>query len=169
MSFSYLPEQETCPTSYLGGQPMLAPVNAHPMTQFSDSQWSNMSELERRLKRDYSTSTQHHADFYQAMNELGNRHTPVQAQVMPSQPSQPKQDKTIVAMTSWCGFSKKAMASHKEYGVQDKVQELYCDKQDKDHPLCKKTKGYPTYYKPNGTVLKRGYPVQDPKGFYTSL
>lgn len=88
----------------------------------------------------------------------------------PTTQAQPQaQPKTMAALATWCGFSKKAMKEHKDRNLQGKVQELLCDKGDKDHPLCKKTKGFPTYYKPDGTVLKRGFPVQDPKGFYGSL
>ena len=82
-------------------------------------------------------------------------------------PSKKKEPKAIAAMASWCGFSKRAHADHVKYHAN--VQTLWCDKQDKNHALCKKTRGFPTYYHTDGSVMKSGYPVKDPKGFYESL
>lgn len=160
--------------SFCTGTPVLNQVQPDPRSPYTDTEWESM------LGYNYEDNwdpTPVRRDFANAMGELGNRDlqfAPYQAPQThvaqaPAHAPKPKQKKVVAALATWCGFSKKAMASHKQFGVQDQVQELYCDKQDKNHPLCKQTKGYPTYYTSEGSVLKRGYPVQDPKQFYMSL
>ena len=182
-TYIYGPES---PRTHSVGTPVLAHVTEDPMSPYSDAQWEKMLG--------YNLDNTHDAqplrkDFYDAVNQLANRDMKLSAKYATPSAStaappahqvhaQIQQEKvggvgggksTVAAMVTWCGYSKKAMASHKQYGVQDKVQELLCDKQDSNHPLCKQTKGFPTYYKADGTVLKRGYPVQDPQAFYKSL
>ena len=71
-------------------------------------------------------------------------------------PKAPKAQKVQCALASWCGFSKKAAQAHKAQGLGQSIEELWCDKEHKDHPLCKRTRGFPTYYK-DGKVIQTGY------------
>jgi hypothetical protein len=159
--------------SFCTGTPVLNQVQPDPRSPYTDTEWEAMLGYKYEDDCDHTLVRK---DYAQAMGELGNRdlqfapyHAPP-TQIMQAPAQKPQQKKkTVAALASWCGFSKKAMSAHKQFGVQDKVQELYCDKQDKNHPLCKQTKGYPTYYTSEGSVLKRGFPVQDPAGFYRSL
>lgn len=160
-------------------RPVLASVAQDTRSPYTEEEWGRMLGYNFN---DMANTQPVRNDFYTAMGQLTDRsmdltssYVPVQAQRQVPQAhvqvqTQPKEEKpVVVALATWCGYSKKAMAAHTQFGVKDKVQELYCDKQDKTHPMCKKTRGYPTYYKADGSVLKSGFPVQDPKGFYTSL
>lgn len=71
--------------------------------------------------------------------------------------------KVVAAMASWCGFSKKAAQVHAQKNLGNQIQELWCDKQDKAHPLCKKTRGFPTYYDQGGNMVQRGYTANPEK------
>jgi hypothetical protein len=79
------------------------------------------------------------------------------ARPVPVQPQPQGSKKVVAALASWCGYSTKAASAHKAKNVSGQIQELWCDKQDKDHPLCKKTRGFPTYYSQDGKVLHSGY------------
>lgn len=185
-TYMYGPES---PRTHSVGTPVLAHVTEDPMSPYSDAQWEKMLGYNFENTHDVQPLRK---DFYDAVNQLANRdmklsakyttpsaaptrlaHQQVHAQIQQGGGggggSGNSTKPTVAALVTWCGYSKKALASHKQYGVQDKVQELFCDKQDSNHPLCKQTKGFPTYYKADGTVIKRGYPVQDPQAFYKSL
>lgn len=172
-------------TMYKFDAPILGNVAEHPDSPYTEKQWNDMLHYDFNDGNPNPAPTHH--EFYRAMGELSSRSmdltapyhvtTPMNSMTpmnqMASSSSSPppssKPKKTIAALTTWCGFSKKAMAAHKQYNVQDKVEELYCDKEHKNHPVCQKTTSYPIYYDANHNVLKKGFPVHNPAMFYQSL
>ena len=150
--------------------PVLASDAQCQSSPYSDQEWQRMLGQ----KPDPMASIQTSQNMYNAaMNSMGDRSMQFSSYVAPVMPSSvatptvpaapatpahvKSQSKVIMAGASWCGFSKKAMLAHKAKNVEGMIDTKWCDKEDKDHPLCKKTKGFPTYYKADGTVLKRGY------------
>ncbi len=156
----YNPSTYGC-DSFCTGTPQLVQVAQDPKSPYTDKEWEAMLGYKYDDNWDPTPVRQ---DYARAMGELGNQdvqfapyHAPQTMQHVQAQPVPQPQKKVVMAGASWCGFSKKAVLAHKAKGVQDQIDEKWCDKQDKNHPLCKQTKGYPTYYSADGTVLKRGY------------
>ena len=160
-------------------RPVLATAEQVEAPVYTDAQWNNMLGYTYEQPFDATVSKKL---YMQANHEVAGsrdiRHLlakpvppvhpmPATSLKHEAQHSKEPQPKAIAAMASWCGFSKKAHVDHQKYNAN--VKTLWCDKGDKQHELCKKTRGFPTYYTPNGQVMNSGYPAQDPKGFYTKL
>lgn len=161
-------------------KPLLASKQQVESDVFSSTEWQSMLGYVHDAPFNPVASTQL---YTKAMGEMAPsrdlkrmlqaQHQPTALAKSPSAqyaalaPAKKQEPKAIAAMASWCGFSKRAHADHGKYHAN--VQTLWCDKQDKNHALCKKTRGFPTYYHADGTVMKSGYPVKDPKGFYEAL
>ena len=155
-------------------KPQLAPLSKLETDVYSPHQWERMLDYKIDVPFNPVVSS---GLYKRAMRDLGSRdlhmkHTRADLGKIPSATSEPSskeepKHKAIAAMASWCGYSKRAHADHTKYRAN--VQTLWCDKDDKGHALCKKTRGFPTYYHNDGSIMKSGYPVKDPKGFYESL
>ena len=161
-------------------KPQLASQQQVDSDVFSPNEWQSMLGYKHDGQFNPVVSTQLYANAMGAMAPSRDLKPMFQAQHRPTAlakgasspdaahvPSKKKEPKAIAAMASWCGFSKRAHADHGKFNAN--VQTLWCDKKDKNHPLCKKTRGFPTYYRKDGSVMKSGYPVKDPKGFYQAL
>lgn len=161
-------------------KPQLASQQQVDADVYSSREWQGMLGYKHDTPFNPVASTQLYTKAMGAMAPSRDLKSMFQAQRQPtalakgaSSPdaapasSAKKEPKAIAAMASWCGFSKRAHADHGKYHAN--VQTLWCDKQDKGHALCKKTRGFPTYYHTDGSVMKSGYPVKDPKGFYQAL
>lgn len=154
-------------------KPQLASLQQIDTDVYSSHEWQGMLGYKHDGPFNPVASTQL---YTKAMGEMAPSRDLFQAGHQPTAlakgasvrvPTKKEEPKAIAAMASWCGFSKRAHADHAKYHAN--VQTLWCDKQDKGHALCKKTRGFPTYYHADGTVMKSGYPVKDPKGFYENL
>ena len=154
-------------------KPILASPQDLERPIYSDDTWNKMLGYKFEGPFNATTSTKLYVNAMQDAHP--NRKFNYNSQVVSSQAKLSHESshettskpKAIAAMASWCGFSKKAHAKHQEYNTN--IQTLWCDKQDKNHALCKKTRGFPTYYNVDGSVMKSGYPVKDPKSFYEAL
>lgn len=162
-------------SSFMGGYgaPILASEAEVERDVYSEDTWQRMQGYKDDLVFDPTISAELYRDANQA---VGNRNlhisqppaSMIASQASPSPKPKSSKPKVQAALASWCGFSKKAHAAHKQYDVESKIETLWCDKGDKSHELCRQTRGFPTYYQ-DGKVLKRGYPSQNPQQFYTSL
>lgn len=150
-------------------KPILARSQDLDRQIYSEQQWTRMLGYKEDGPFDATISTKLYANAMHDTNThrkvmYSASHGPTKTKLSHQSQSEPK---AIAAMASWCGFSKKAYAKHQEYNSN--IQTLWCDKQDKNHELCKKTRGFPTYYNVDGSLMKSGYPVKDPKSFYENL
>jgi len=146
-------------------KPIFGSVYRHPSV-YSTNEWNNMLD-EDPVPPAYVPNPISHKFYQQVMGNSNpdriHKARITQPQPRPRQPShtshtsQPTSKQVVMAGASWCGFTKKAEADHKKYGLN--VEEVSCDK-NRTHPVCQKTQAYPTYYQKVGSqykLLAKGY------------
>lgn len=147
-------------------------------TPYSAQQWAQMTNHEPQMGYDVAFQiSQNTHNLYKSLNRdmdiqsMYLHGSPIHLQSIPEpspSPSVSSSSNVVMAGADWCGFTKKSKIELQKR--PNSITQLQCQDdrgkpgKDVQHPACKMTKGFPTFYQKTGSsykMIQNGMPMKE--------